>query len=517
MPLALTALFLLKRVQDAHRVLDHLHSLTLSYDADDFSPERRKSSGLHINGPRSPIEQVARQEAKNVVDLTTPDGKAASGKSCAPDGGRPLLQVLGKVAGTKEPIGEDDDYDLADEYDVHYSRLRELGPQEYLRETVTLAGMTLRQIASIFGEDPRKDEDVAVDAYLPKLEKSLTRELKKRNRLPRPNTLDHVAWLLKTQRNILVITGAGISTSVGIPDFRSKDTGFFAKLQEMGYDDPMELLDIDNFNEDPSKFYKVAVDFLLAQNKLHSPTHHFIKTLQDQGRLLNNYTQNIDNLETTAGLNQKRFVQCHGSFATAQCLKCHQLVPGTAIYADIHAKRVPRCKACIERITAKQAAKSNSTQPTRTSSRKRSAKDAGVDDPDPYASAGVMKPGIIMYGEHVGDFCERMIERDRHKADMVLVLGTSLKVAPVSKICELVAPNVPQIYVGRERNADFGFDVQLLGECDEIVAALCNAAGWMFSHPMTPIAFQATTEKVGNVPGVWRVVEKEMVGGNELL
>lgn len=268
MPLALTALFLLKRVQDAHRVLDHLHSLTLSYDADDFSPERRKSSGLHINGPRSPIEQVARQEAKKVVDLTTPDGKAASGKSCAPDGGKPLLQVLGKVAGTKEPIGEgkrqystihghtsnafaDDDYDLADEYDVHYSRLRELGPQEYLRETVTLAGMTLRQIASIFGEDPRKDEDVAVDAYLPKLEKSLTRELKKRNRLPRPNTLDHVAWLLKTQRNILVITGAGISTSVGIPDFRSKDTGFFAKLQEMGYDDPMELLDIDNFNEDP--------------------------------------------------------------------------------------------------------------------------------------------------------------------------------------------------------------------------------------------------------------------------
>lgn len=109
--------------------------------------------------------------------------------------------------------------------------------------------MTLRQIAALFGEDPKKDLDVS--AYLSICEKVLTRELKKRIRLPRPNTLQHVAWLLTTQRNILVITGAGISTSVGIPDFRSKDTGFFAKLQDLGYDDPQELLDIDNFNEDP--------------------------------------------------------------------------------------------------------------------------------------------------------------------------------------------------------------------------------------------------------------------------
>lgn len=176
---------------------------------------------------------------------------------------------------------------------------------------------------------------------------------------------------------------------------------------------------------------------------------------------------------------------------------------------------MPRCKTCIERLAAKQSARTNSTQPLRTSSRKRSA--ATANDLDHYASAGVMKPGIIMYGENVGNFFERMVERDRPKVDLVLVLGTSLAVAPVSKICELVAPHVPQVYIGREWNRDFGFDVQLLGECDLVIAALCNAAGWMFSHPMLPVAFQARVEKVGNLPGVWGVKGKEMLGGNDLL
>jgi NAD-dependent SIR2 family protein deacetylase len=57
-----------------------------------------------------------------------------------------------------------------------------------------------------------------------------------------------------------------------------------------------------------------------------------------------NYTQNIDTLETLAGV--QRVLQCHGSFATASCLQCHQRVPGTEIETDIMRHRVPLCTAC---------------------------------------------------------------------------------------------------------------------------------------------------------------------------
>lgn len=73
----------------------------------------------------------------------------------------------------------------------------------------------------------------------------------KRGKLSHINTIDDAASLLKTRSKILVITGAGISTSLGIPDFRSKTTGFYAKLKDMGMAEPEEVFDIFNFDDDP--------------------------------------------------------------------------------------------------------------------------------------------------------------------------------------------------------------------------------------------------------------------------
>lgn len=73
----------------------------------------------------------------------------------------------------------------------------------------------------------------------------------KRQKLAHVNTIDDAATLLKTRGKILVITGAGISTSLGIPDFRSKDTGFYAKLKEQGFSEPEDVFDIFNFDDDP--------------------------------------------------------------------------------------------------------------------------------------------------------------------------------------------------------------------------------------------------------------------------
>ena len=80
---------------------------------------------------------------------------------------------------------------------------------------------------------------------------ALMKELQKRQRLPQYKTIEDAAKLLQSAKNVLVVTGAGISTSLGIPDFRSKHTGFYSKLRERGYEEPEEVFELTLFDEDP--------------------------------------------------------------------------------------------------------------------------------------------------------------------------------------------------------------------------------------------------------------------------
>lgn len=85
---------------------------------------------------------------------------------------------------------------------------------------------------------------------------ALSRILRRRQKLTQYNTIDDAIHLLKTRKNIIVLTGAGISTSCGIPDFRSSE-GLYAKLQEEGrfdLDDPQQMFDIGYFREHPEVF-----------------------------------------------------------------------------------------------------------------------------------------------------------------------------------------------------------------------------------------------------------------------
>lgn len=184
-----------------------------------------------------------------------------------------------------------------------------------------------------------------------------------------------------------------ISTSLGIPDFRSKDTGLYAKLEHLGLSDPQEVFDIHVFREDPNIFFSIAKDILPTEKK-YSPTHGFIRLLQDKGKLLTNYTQNIDNIEANAGVIPEKIVQCHGSFATATCVKCQYKVAGDEIFEDIKKGVVPECVSCQKSI-AEDALKPQGMKRKRSSNSMQKDRKDGDDDSDEddyeIPTPGVMK------------------------------------------------------------------------------------------------------------------------------
>ena len=167
-------------------------------------------------------------------------------------------------------------------------------------------------------------------------------DMPQRTKLPHINTLHDVVSLLKSCRNIVVVSGAGISVSCGIPDFRSKD-GVYARLA-VDYPDlpnPQAMFDIQYFSMNPKPFFKFASEIWPGQFT-PSPSHHFIKQMEERGSLLRNYTQNIDTLERVCGI--RSVIQCHGSFATATCRVCGNKVDADVIKDEIMKQVIPICR-----------------------------------------------------------------------------------------------------------------------------------------------------------------------------
>ncbi|VIO86947.1 Uncharacterized protein BM_BM418 [Brugia malayi] len=270
------------------------------------------------------------------------------------------------------------------------------------------------------------------------IQKILYSERPKRTKLSEFNSFDDAVELFKRCSRILVLTGAGVSVSCGIPDFRSRN-GVYARLHVEYPDlpDPTAMFDINYFSKNPKPFFEFARELFPGRYEA-SMCHYFIKALEDSGKLLRNYTQNIDTLEQVAGI--KRIVQCHGSFATATCRNCGLKVDSEAIREDIDSGRVAMCRVCSH-------------------------------------PEGVMKPDIVFFGEDLSDdFHEKMAE-DREMVDLVVVIGSSLKVQPVALLPYNINPEVPQILINRESLPHYATDIELLGNCDDIVAQLALVLG----------------------------------------
>jgi NAD-dependent deacetylase sirtuin 1 len=169
------------------------------------------------------------------------------------------------------------------------------------------------------------------------------------NNLNRCINIQDVTELLKKSRNILVITGAGISVSCGIPDFRSKENGLYNTLDcaSIGIPSAELLFDLQFFLIDPEPFYYFAKSLLPCDNIQPSICHQFISLLEKKKKLLRNYTQNVDCLEKKVGIT--KVIECHGSLSVFKCIGCKNKNKINAeIITTIKNGEVPYCKKCRE-------------------------------------------------------------------------------------------------------------------------------------------------------------------------
>ncbi|CAD0082834.1 unnamed protein product [Aureobasidium vineae] len=392
-------------------------------------PEKRLESVARVQDPvnTAPLPQLVEQDHLDDADDLDDSSDGSDDEDDSELAVSALTDELERAE--FEPYTDDEGKEIRE-------RLRRLGPNKFVEQTITLGAVSIRKLVTAFGVRP--DLPYSTNWYYQILGRCIQRELTRRQKLTEYNTIDDAVSLLQKSKNILVITGAGISTSLGIPDFRSRNTGFYSQLLARGFESPEDVFDIINFDSDPT-------------------------LLQDKQKLLTNYTQNIDNIEAYAGIDPERLIQCHGSWATASCRKCHTEVQGDVIFED----KQPR----------KRKRTSNGKSKSR-SSHSDSEDDGRYDVPQP----GVMKLP--------SRFFDRLTEHDAAIVDLIIVIGTSMK-------------KVPQIYISREPADHINFDITLLGYCDDVVAELARRAGWTIDHAKVTEA--PLTAAPGSKTGQWMI------------
>jgi NAD-dependent deacetylase len=152
--------------------------------------------------------------------------------------------------------------------------------------------------------------------------------------------IQNAAYLIRSQKKGVVLTGAGISTPSGIPDFRSAGSGLWERYN------PLEVASLSAFRYHPEKFYawmrELALEMRLAQP---NPAHVALARLEKMGCIQTVITQNIDGLHQRAG--SKHVLEVHGSMQTLTCVGCyHQHPANNFISPYLETGEIPRCPDC---------------------------------------------------------------------------------------------------------------------------------------------------------------------------
>ena len=199
-------------------------------------------------------------------------------------------------------------------------------------------------------------------------------------------SISAAADLLRQSRNTVVLTGAGISTPSGIPDFRSSKNGLWSKV------DPMEVASLETFRTRPEKFF-AWIKPLAKQIQDANPNdaHIALSQLEQEGFIRCIITQNIDRLHHAAG--SKIVHEIHGTVATMTCVSCYQTQQSEQYMKSyIIDGDIPQCPICGE----------------------------------------LLKPDVILFGEQLPVATWQASESAANECDVIIVVGSSLEVMPVA-------------------------------------------------------------------------------------
>jgi NAD-dependent deacetylase len=198
--------------------------------------------------------------------------------------------------------------------------------------------------------------------------------------------LDDAAELFRNAKRVVVLTGAGISTPSGIPDFRSEGTGLWSR------DEPMEVASLGTFRTHPKRFFDwfrpLAGQIFNAQP---NAAHRALAELEGAGAAQTIITQNIDMLHQKAG--SKRVIEMHGTLQTLSCTRCYRKFNSEGfIQPFIERGTIPLCPDCT----------------------------------------GILKPDVILFGEQLPQSAWFEAQGAARRCDLMVVAGSSLEVLPVA-------------------------------------------------------------------------------------
>jgi NAD-dependent deacetylase len=203
-----------------------------------------------------------------------------------------------------------------------------------------------------------------------------------------PQPVQRAIDLLRSSAYTVALTGAGISTPSGIPDFRGERNGLWRHA------DPLEIASIWAFHDHPERFYEwlrpLLRKTLVAQP---NPAHRGLAEMEDRGALKAVITQNIDSLHQRAG--SRRVLELHGHLRSVTCLNCGTTGPSGPLLAQVAAGALPPlCAGC----------------------------------------GGLLKPDVVLFGEPLPSQAISEAQQEALSCELMLVVGTSLEVMPAADL-----------------------------------------------------------------------------------
>jgi NAD-dependent SIR2 family protein deacetylase len=268
-----------------------------------------------------------------------------------------------------------------------------------------------------------------------------------------PNKYEEIINLLKTNqlKNITFITGAGISTSAGIPDFRSSN-GLFAQTQKKyNLSNPAEFFQISLFYKHPEYFYDFCKNVEKQINGCKpTKTHLFQGFLCKKGLVKRIFTQNVDGLEIKAGCPKELCTFAHGRIDVAGCPECLRDYDIEELKKKIYNDEIAYCEKCKKPI----------------------------------------KPKVVFYGEYLPQSYFNSFD-DIKSTDCAFIMGTSLEVFPFNRLpcnvpdnswrilINLVKVSGPFFTTNRLKfDNEYKKDCFVKGLTDEVVQKIVDDCGW---------------------------------------